>query len=122
MIELTFQKLADAIKKTDYKYLCDYEMTEEQRDAVELLVDAAVELMAMSASRTNRLISIEDRMPEIGQECLIEIPVCDKFNLESARYKGNGVWVGAWCDFRGKGCTYNVTRWMPSPISNSVTQ
>lgn len=122
MSELTFQKLADAIKKTDYKYFGDYEMTEDQRDAVGLLADAAVELMAISSSRADMLISIQDRLPEIGQECLIEIPVCNKFNIESARYKGDGIWVGAWYDFRGKGCNYKVARWMPSPISDKTAQ
>lgn len=58
-------------------------------------------------------ISVDDRFPEIGQQCLIEIPVCDNFNIENGKYKGSGVWIGAWCDSRGNGCPYKVTRWMP---------
>lgn len=73
-------------------------------------------------TRVDGFFGVEEFLPEIGQECLIEIPVCDKFNLESAKYKGEGVWVGAWCDSRGKGCNYKVTRWMPSPISSKVTK
>lgn len=66
-------------------------------------------------TRADGWVSVDDQLPEIGQECLIEIPVCGKFNLENGKYKGEGIWVGAWCDFRGKGCNYKVNRWMPLP-------
>lgn len=65
--------------------------------------------------RADGWISVDDKLPEIGQQCLIEIQVCDNFNIENGKYKGNGVWVGAWCDSRGNGCPYKVTRWMPRP-------
>lgn len=66
-------------------------------------------------TRADGWISVDDRFPEIGQQCLIEIPVCDNFNIENGKYKGSGVWIGAWCDSRGNGCPYKVTRWMPRP-------
>lgn len=58
-------------------------------------------------------ISVDEQFPKVGQECLIEIPVCERFNVENGRYKGDGVWVGAWCSERGNGCHYEVSRWMP---------
>lgn len=64
-------------------------------------------------ARSDVWINIEEQLPKIGQECLIEIPVCERFNVENGKYKGDGVWVGAWCDSRGKGCNYKVTRWIP---------
>lgn len=60
-------------------------------------------------------ISVEDRLPEAGQETLIRIPVCERFNIENGKYKGDGVWVGAWCDRRGNGQHYKVSHWMPKP-------
>lgn len=63
-------------------------------------------------SEIDSWISVDKYLPEVGQECLIEIPVCERFNVESGKYKGNGVWVGAWCSERGNGCHYKVSRWM----------
>ncbi len=60
-------------------------------------------------------ISIKDRLPEIGQECLIRIPVSNYHNIESASHKSRGIWSGAWCNSRGSGCTYRVSHWMPRP-------
>lgn len=64
-------------------------------------------------TRADVWINIDEQLPKIGQECLIEIPVCAGFNIENGRYKGNGAWVGAWCSERGNGCCYKVSRWMP---------
>jgi len=60
-------------------------------------------------------ISVDDRLPEIGTEALIRIPVCSHFNIENSTYKGDEVFVGAWCDRRGKGYSYTVTHWQPLP-------
>jgi len=60
-------------------------------------------------------ISVEERLPDIGHKCLIRIPVCSSSNIESGTYKGDGVWIGAWCDSRGKGNFYAVTHWMDRP-------
>lgn len=60
-------------------------------------------------------VKCSDRMPEIGQEVLIRIPVCEHFNIENGTYKGNGKFSGAWCSTRGEGCAYRVTEWMPLP-------
>ena len=60
-------------------------------------------------------ISVEDRLPNVGQETLIRIPVATRFNVENGSYKGNGTWLGAWCDRRGPSSAYKVTHWMPLP-------
>ena len=111
MSELTFKKLVDAIKKTDYKYFGDYEMTEEQRDAVGILVDAAVELMAVSASRPDGWISVEDELP---QEDFQVIACCDD-DVEACIFRmhdtGNYYFERVDGDFR-----LEATHWMPLPI------
>lgn len=58
---------------------------------------------------------IDDNYPNIGEEVLIRIPVCDHFNIENGTYKGDGQFIGAWCDTRGKGKAYRVTHWQPLP-------
>ncbi|AIX48875.1 hypothetical protein PSNIH1_00665 [Pantoea sp. PSNIH1] len=60
-------------------------------------------------------IKCSDGYPHIGQEVLIRIPVCEKFNIENAKYEGDGKFLGAWFDTRGKGRPYKVTHWMPLP-------
>lgn len=60
-------------------------------------------------------ISVDERLPAVGQQVLIRIPVVNSFVIESARYSVEGVFVGAWCGSRGKGCGYSVTHWMPRP-------
>lgn len=61
-------------------------------------------------------IKCSDGYPDVGEEVLIRIPVCEKFNIENANYKGDGQFLGAWCDIRGKGRTYKVTHWQPLPL------
>jgi hypothetical protein len=60
-------------------------------------------------------IKCSERMPDIGQEVLIRIPVCEYFNIESATYKSEGKFIGCWFSSRGAGCAYKVTHWMPLP-------
>ena len=60
-------------------------------------------------------IKCSERYPEVGQEVLIRIPVCEKFNIENGKYEGDGQFLGAWFDKRGKGRPYKVTHWMPLP-------
>ncbi len=43
----TDARIVEAIKSTDYKYFGDYEMSDGQRDAVDVLVVAARELMKL---------------------------------------------------------------------------
>lgn len=97
------------MKREDIKEMLDCIMT------LGLEGDEAIDYIDGMIKECDGWISVDDRLPEIGQECLIEIPVCGKFNLENGKYKGKGIWVGAWCDFRGKGCNYKVNRWMPLP-------
>ena len=60
-------------------------------------------------------ISVENKLPAMGQECLIRIPVSNYHNIESGRHKSHGIWTGAWCNSRGAGCSYKVSHWMPRP-------
>lgn len=119
MSELTFQKLVDAIKKTDYKYFGDYEMTEEQLDAVGILVDAAIELMVMSASRQHGWISAKNNTPPKSCQVIAEWSNGD---IEQSSY------ITDWgkphfqrkcgTDENGTGWTGNVgyvINWMPLP-------
>jgi hypothetical protein len=59
MSELTYKKITDAIKATEYKYFGDYELSERQRDAVETLIDAAVEFMSKGEPKSE-WVSVDD--------------------------------------------------------------
>lgn len=58
-------------------------------------------------------ISINDRLPEYKQECLILIDVGG--NIERGKYIGNGIFEANWCTVKGKNQLYKVTHWMPLP-------
>jgi len=73
--------------------------------------------ISKSPSATDGWIKCSDRMPDIGDGVLIRIPVCDHFNIENAKYQGEGKFLGAWCSMRGAGCAYKVTEWMPLPAA-----
>ena len=60
-------------------------------------------------------ISIHDKMPKIGERCLIRIPVGRHFEIEGGEYKGEGDWLGAWCSRKGRNQTYKVSHWMYAP-------
>lgn len=59
-------------------------------------------------------ISINDRMPDIGQKCLILHKVYG--NIEKGNYIGNGDWQANWCNRAGKNQVYKITHWMPWDI------
>jgi hypothetical protein len=59
-------------------------------------------------------ISVRKRLPDVGDLCLIRIPVCGYFEVEGAKYKGDGDWYGAWCSTKGRNQTYKVSHWMPA--------
>ncbi len=64
----------------------------------------------------DKWVDIDDEhKPDRASEVLIRIPVCDRFVIESARYKGGNQFVGAWCDTRGDRTAYKVTHWQPLP-------
>lgn len=65
-------------------------------------------------------ININKRMPDIGQEVLIRIPVCGVFNIENGVYRGEGVFSGAWCTLRGVGHSYKVTHWISRPCGDGI--
>lgn len=51
------------------------------------------------------------KLPKIGEEVLIRIPVSDLFNIESGTYLGDGVFAGAWGRYTGDCCDYTVSEW-----------
>lgn len=60
-------------------------------------------------------IKCSERLPDVGDEVLIRMPVCGSFNIEGGKYKGDGQFYGAWCSTRGRDCAYRVSHWMPLP-------
>lgn len=64
-------------------------------------------------------IKCSDAYPNVGQEVLIRIPVSSHHNIENVKYRGEGRFIGAWYDYRGVRCAYNVTHWMPLPAPPS---
>lgn len=60
-------------------------------------------------------IKCSERLPIVGQEVLIRIPLSGRANIESAKYEGDGLFLGAWFSMRGYLCTYGVTHWMARP-------
>ncbi|PUV97503.1 DUF551 domain-containing protein [Cronobacter sakazakii] len=61
-------------------------------------------------------IKCSERMPEVGDEVLLRITCNDHFNIESGKYKGNGMWLGCWFATYGKKeSSYQVEHWMPLP-------
>ncbi|EOC1305556.1 DUF551 domain-containing protein [Cronobacter dublinensis] len=63
-------------------------------------------------------IPCSERMPGIGEAVLMRISCSDHFNIESGRYKGDGLWLGCWFSIRGKKeSPYQVAHWMPIPAA-----
>ncbi|MCR1002077.1 MAG: DUF551 domain-containing protein [Enterobacter cloacae] len=61
-------------------------------------------------------VKCSERMPGKGEKVLIRISCNNHFNIESGEYKGDGLWLGCWCDTYGKkGSAYQVAHWMPLP-------
>lgn len=60
-------------------------------------------------------IKCSERLPEVGAEVLIRIPVCGHWNVELGYYRGGGVWYGGWCSSHGVGHCYKVTQWADTP-------
>lgn len=63
----------------------------------------------------SRWVKCSDKLPEIGVQVLIRIPVCGHFEVESGSYRGEGRWHGGWCGIHGEGKAYKVTQWAPMP-------
>jgi hypothetical protein len=63
----------------------------------------------------SKWISVDDEMPELGQKVLVRIPVCKSFEIEGGEYRGDGKFLGAWCNCRGRSSHYQVSHWMPCP-------
>ncbi|EOU9603835.1 DUF551 domain-containing protein [Cronobacter dublinensis] len=63
-------------------------------------------------------IPCSERMPGIGEAVLMRISCSDHFNIESGRYKGDGLWLGCWFSTYGKKeSPYQVAHWMPIPAA-----
>ncbi|WP_210461724.1 DUF551 domain-containing protein [Pantoea ananatis] len=91
----------------------------DEDDAMQLKVMrfALERLNATAQPVSDGWVKCSDRYPNIGDEVLIRIPVCGSHNIENGKYKGEGKFIGAWCDNRGEGCAYAVTEWMPLPAA-----
>lgn len=69
----------------------------------------------------SKWIKVEDRLPEIGQEVLMRVKVCNRFVvIEGSRRYEKDEWVDCFCSRKnfkawdGELC-YPVTHWMPLP-------
>ncbi|HHU4043652.1 TPA: DUF551 domain-containing protein [Citrobacter freundii] len=61
-------------------------------------------------------IKCSELMPDVGDQVLIRISCNEHFNIENARYNGDGLWVGCWfATFGKKDSPYQVAHWMPLP-------
>ncbi|EOZ0651009.1 DUF551 domain-containing protein [Cronobacter muytjensii] len=71
-----------------------------------------------SSGEPDGWIPCSERMPGIGEAVLMRISCSDHFNIESGRYKGDGLWLGCWFSTYGKkGSPYQVAHWMPIPAA-----
>ncbi|EPN1651987.1 DUF551 domain-containing protein [Cronobacter dublinensis] len=69
-----------------------------------------------SSGEPDGWIPCSERMPEVGEKVLMRISCNNQFNIESGKYKGDGLWLGCWCSTYGKtGSPYQVAHWMPLP-------
>ncbi|WP_171998439.1 DUF551 domain-containing protein [Cronobacter sp. JZ38] len=71
-----------------------------------------------SSGEDDGWIPCSERMPGIGEAVLMRISCNDHFNIESGKYKGDGMWLGCWFSTYGKkGSPYQVAHWMPIPAA-----
>ncbi len=76
------------------------------------------QLESLAGKAVGGWIPCGERMPEIGEEVLMRISCNDHFNIESGKYKGDGLWLGCWFSTYGKkGGPYQVTHWMLIPAA-----
>ena len=64
-------------------------------------------------TRANGWVSVDDSLPDFGEEVLILLEVGG--NIERGTHRGNGDFNGNWCERRGENYCYKVTNWMPLP-------
>ncbi|ELY4566636.1 DUF551 domain-containing protein [Cronobacter sakazakii] len=96
--------------------IAEYEQMMEAEQAQADTTSQQFESLAGKA--VGGLIPCGERMPEIGEEVLMRISCNDHFNIESGKYKGDGLWLGCWFSTYGKkGSPYQVTHWMPIPAA-----
>lgn len=110
MTEQEKQVLAGLCRIEIKRWKAAAESNPNMRYIVELMEVALASLMAESG-----WVKCSDMMPEVGAEVLIRITVCDHFNIENAKYEGEGKFLGAWYSMRGAGCAYKVAHWQPLP-------
>lgn len=81
-----------------------------------MIADLQKTIAELRAAPVVEWIKCADRLPPVGVEVLIRIPVCGRFNVEGGSYQGDGKWYGAWCATHGNGKCYKVTQWAPMPV------
>lgn len=68
-------------------------------------------------------IPLSERLPGVDDLCLIKIPVGTRsFNVEGAKYIGDGKFHGAWCSTHGAGAAYHVSHWLPAAALLATSQ
>lgn len=92
-------RIPAAIKATEYKYFGDYEMSDGQRDAVEVLVQAALALTAAlerEEALREALRTAQDHVcmaychfDDETREASTHQPVCDKLRTALENTNGN---------------------------------
>lgn len=92
---------------------------EQMMEAEQAQADTtAQQFESLAGKAVGGWIPCSERMPEIGEEVLVRISCNDHFNIESGKYKGDGLWLGCWFSTYGKkGSPYQVTHWMPLPAA-----
>lgn len=101
--ENVMRRIADLIAEAeaeDVVMLPAYETLKVLKAALELL----------KGQTTSGWVSVKDRMPEVGEKCLIR----DKTDVTTARLtdKEHQIWRWEDSDFYGRG---GITHWMPIP-------
>ncbi|WP_105611896.1 DUF551 domain-containing protein [Cronobacter malonaticus] len=91
---------------------CRYASTTHETDTT------SQQFESLAGKAVGGWIPCSERMPEDGEEVLMRISCNDHFNIESGKYKGDGLWLGCWFSTYGKkGSPYQVTHWMPIPAA-----
>lgn len=92
---------------------------EQMMEAEQAQADTtAQQFESLAGKAVGGWIPCSEQMPEVGEEVLMRISCNDHFNIESGKYKGDGLWLGCWFSTYGKkGSPYQVTHWMPIPAA-----
>ena len=107
MNELKIEDITAAIKQTEYKYFGDYEFSESQQEAVDVLVRASVELMGVKASQSE-WVSVatppelqfeseedpdSDGYPQFDGMVSQTVEVTDGDSRSFGHFRSDGLWI-----------------------------